>query len=70
MGGLACQWKVIIGLAEILGRIEGKFILSLGDHPEVRKIYKPFKTESLMTTYSKGKKGRDTQRAELLIRNF
>lgn len=59
-----------IGLAEILGRIEGKFILSLGDHPEVRKIYKSFKTESLMTTYSKGKKGRDTQRAELLIRNF
>lgn len=57
-------------LAEILSHIEGKFVLSLGDHPEVRKIYKPFKRESVTTTYSKGKKGRDTQRAELLIRNF
>jgi DNA adenine methylase len=45
-----------IELAEILSEIEGKYILSLGDHPEVSKIYKSFKMESLMTTYSKDKK--------------
>lgn len=43
--------------ADILSRIEGKFILSPGDHPEVRKIYKPLKLEFMTTTYSKRKKG-------------
>jgi DNA adenine methylase len=39
-------------LAELLGRVKGRFILSLNDVPEVREIFGGFSIEAVQTRYS------------------
>lgn len=55
-------------LAEQLAAINGKFLLSLNDTPEVRDIFKTFIFDEAEVTYTVGK-GRDKNK-ELLIRNY
>lgn len=54
-------------MAEALAGLKGRFILSLNDRPEVRKLFSRFKIEpvALKYTIGGGKKARDA--AELLI---
>lgn len=56
-------------LAAVLASIKGKFLLSLGDHPE---LFSAFKIEPVMTKYSTGRKeeSRGTLREELLVSNY
>ncbi len=57
-------------LAEQLGNIRGRFILSLNDVPEVRAIFGGFQIDEAPTSYSIGRHaGADTRAAELLISN-
>jgi DNA adenine methylase len=44
-----------VRLAEVLAALEGRFLLSLDDHPAVREIFGAFAIESLSTTYTVGK---------------
>jgi len=55
-----------------LGSIKGKFLLSLGDHPVMRKLFKSFKLQVLTTKYSTMRKeeARAEPKQELLITNF
>ena len=39
-------------LAEQLAQLKGRFILSLNDHPEVRRIFGQFAIEAVTTTYT------------------
>jgi len=39
-------------LAEQLAGIKGRFILSINDRPEIRKLFSGFKIEAVATTYS------------------
>jgi DNA adenine methylase len=56
-------------MAELLGAIKGRFILSINDHPEVRKLFAGFHIETVKITYSLHRiVGKRHQ--ELLIRNF
>ena len=62
-------------LRDTLKSIQGKFILSLNDTPEVREIFKDFRIESIETKYSLGNtknaaNTRDKERKEVLIYNF
>ncbi len=60
-------------LAETLAGIKGKFLMSLNDHKDVRRIFKAFRIQSVPTKYSamnSRHKGRSEQRRELLIRNY
>jgi len=59
-------------MAALLGDLKGKFMLSLGDRPEVREIFKRFRISSISTSYSRGRKAesRREKRAELLITNY
>lgn len=58
-------------LASCLGRLKGKFFMSLNDHPEVRRIFSAFKIKPVFLRYSA--KGRGTDRSkphtELLFSN-
>ena len=56
-------------LAEQLGRLKGRFILSLNDRPEVREIFGRFQIEEVKTTYSITAKGALPERGEVLISN-
>ena len=56
-------------MAEILARIKGKFILSINDHPEMRKVYRRFKIRPVRLKYFVNKTNA-TEAKELLISNF
>lgn len=56
-------------LAEQLGGIKGKFILSLNDRPQVREIFSGFRIEAVKTRYSVGA-GKNEVVGEVLISNF
>ena len=62
-----------VRLAEVLGGLKGKFLMFLNDHKEVRRIFNGFRIQAIPTKYSSinaRNKGRNTQRRELLIRNY
>lgn len=53
-------------LAEQLGRIKGRFVLSLNDAPEIRETFASFKIEAVTTTYSVAR-DRTSAAAEVII---
>ncbi len=55
-------------LAELLRGIKGRFVLSINDRPEVRRIFAGFKLEAVTTTYTiaGGKEGKRNA-AELIV---
>jgi len=60
-------------LAEVLGGLKGKFLMSLNDHKVVRRIFNGFRTQAVPTKYSSMNprhKGRNAACSELLIRNY
>lgn len=56
-------------LAELLKAIEGKFLLSINDKPEIRELFKSFEIETAEVTYSCSK-GSRSKVGELLIKNY
>lgn len=58
-----------VGLADVLGTMSGKAILSVNDHPDMRQVFSAFTISSIGTSYSVGKEGR-TPRSELIVSNF
>lgn len=58
-------------MAQMLAAIEGRFLLSLNDLPEVRETFVAFHLTPVTTTYSVANHtGASTGRAELLISNW
>jgi len=57
------------GLAERLGRVRGKFILSLNDLPQVREVFRPFHFRGLELHYTAQRKP-GKRFKEVLISNF
>jgi DNA adenine methylase len=57
-------------LAELLGGIKGKFIMSINDAPEIRKAFAGFKITTAPTRYSLASKKVDGRVVELLVANF
>jgi len=56
-------------MAELLARIEGKFLLSLNDHPDVREIFKAFQIRPITLAYSAQPKA-GKRFNEVLISNY
>ena len=56
-------------LADRLGAIKGKFLLSVGDRPEMRRIFSGFKIEAVSLRYSVSRK-KTTVGKELIVTNF
>jgi DNA adenine methylase len=54
-------------LAEILAGIEGRFILSLNDRPQVRRIFAAFRLERVDVAYKVGNADQSKPYSELLI---
>lgn len=54
-------------LAELLLSIKGRFLLSLNDVPEVRRIFANFEIEAIGTTYSINSAGRNKPAGEVII---
>lgn len=56
-------------LRDLLTGLKGKFILSINDTPEIRRLFKGFRMEKVQTIYSVSKEGKKRV-SELLISNF
>jgi DNA adenine methylase len=54
-------------LAEILASIKGRFLMSLNDLPDVRRIFKKFSVESVETIYSCGGGSKTRPASEVII---
>lgn len=54
-------------MAELLAGLQGRFILSLNDHPDVRAIFAGFQIEEVQTTYSIGGNDNAKKVGELII---
>jgi DNA adenine methylase len=59
-----------IKIRDILIGIEGKFLLSINDVPEIRDLFKDFYLESERTTYLAAGANKKKRVAELLISNY
>ena len=58
-------------MAEVLGGLKGRFIMSLNDVPGVRECFGRYRLSEVSTSYTIGDKAdRSSMRAELLISNF
>lgn len=58
-------------MAEQLGQIKGRFLMSINDVPEIRETFAAFQVTEIKTTYTIGMQNDSRgQRAELLISNF
>lgn len=57
-------------MADLLNSIKGKFILSLNDRPEVRKIFQDFYQSAVSTTYTIASSDKPKKVGELLISNI
>ena len=57
-------------LAERLRKVKGRFILSLNDVDEVRKIFAKFHVKRIALSYSTPPKGGKGRYGELIISNF
>lgn len=56
-------------MATVLAQVQGKFLLSINDMPEIREVFKQFKIEPASVRYSVNNKCAKVA-AELLIRNY
>lgn len=57
-------------LAELLSNVQGKFIMSINDVPEIRKLFNDFYIEEVSTSYSAAGANKKKQVTELLIMNY
>jgi len=59
-------------LTQALAKLKGEFLMSLNDHPEVRRIFGGFKIQTVSRRYSCTREPgtRETTRRELLISNY
>lgn len=59
-------------LAELLQSIKGKFLLSINNHPRIRKLYKGFPMLTVVVKYSvsRDKSSKAHDRIELVIANY
>lgn len=56
-------------LASALGKIRGKFLLSINDRPETKEIFAAFRQERVQTTYTVNR-DRSLRAGELLVANY
>lgn len=61
------QWEAI---GETVRGLQGRAVISSGDHPEIRRIFRGLKTKAVPISYTVGGGHRRAQRKELIIRSW
>lgn len=67
--GVPFEWCQYEQMAELLSSIKGKAIISLNDHPDIRKVFSRYHIESTNIRYTVGG-GAGVERGEVLIFNW
>lgn len=59
-----------VAMSDHLRTIQGKFILSYNDHPEIRHLYAGFRIEEVVVNYTLSASSNKTKGPELIIKNW
>lgn len=54
-------------MADLMSRIKGKAILSLNDHPDIRRVFARFQMDVTGINYTVGGGGKAVERQEVII---
>ena len=65
--GVAFPFAEYQAMAEVMAKLQGKAMLSINDHPEIRACFAGFHMESLDISYTVGGGARPVDRRELVI---
>ena len=65
--GVPFEWEQYERLAARLATLKGKAIVSLNDHPDIRRCFAAFQTETLSIDYTVGGGAKPATRSELII---
>jgi len=57
-------------IAEVMRTMKGSAILTINDHPEMRRVFKGFTTETVGIDYTIGGGGKGKNRREMIVRNW
>lgn len=57
-------------LAAMMGQLQGKLILTINDHPDMRRVFGPFRTERVGINYTVGGGAKPKAAGELIIRTW
>lgn len=69
--GVEFGWEQYEQIAEVMRSTEGKVMLSINDHPDIRKLVSGWRVEEIPITYTMGNNhGRGAPRTELLVCNW
>lgn len=69
--GAAFEWHEYETLATLMRSMQGRALLSIGDHPDIRRLFAGFPTTEIPIRYTVGQRhGRAAERIELLIRSW
>ena len=65
--GVEFEFEQYEKMAELMSRLTGKAILSLNDHPDIRRVFARFQMDIAGIQYSVGGGGKAVARKELII---
>jgi DNA adenine methylase len=57
-------------MAELMRSLQGRAVLSINDHPEIRRVFEGFAVIPLQIRYTVGREGRDQAAGELIIKSW
>ena len=57
-------------MADLMRSLQGRTVLSINDHPEIRRVFEGFVLISLQIRYTVGREGRDQAAGELIIKSW
>lgn len=68
--GVPFGWEEYERLAQTMAQIEGKMMLSINDHPDIRELFKDYRTHEISLTYKVGGNKKPKAAQELIICNW
>jgi len=57
-------------LAQTMKTSQGRFLLTINDHPDMREMFRDFRTETVKINYTVGGAGTGNNRTELIVMNW
>ncbi len=68
--GVPFEFEQYHQMAELLHSMQGKAILSINDHPDIRQVFSDLPMETVDINYTVGGANKPAKRQELIIRNW
>ncbi|WP_019578220.1 DNA adenine methylase [Curvibacter lanceolatus] len=65
--GVPFEWEQYEAMAQLMREIKGKAILSINDHPDIRRCFAGLQMEVVPITYQVGGGAKGVERSELII---